>query len=213
MADNRKHQIGTSQGGSATLCVKVWGTAELSKQRLSRSSDGPKKLTPIGRMSSKSKRGSHGRRGSTELSAFHLSSRRGRGGGFDFDEASISARDLFSSTWRLLDEEERDFASALFLQCWWRRWLYRERPEMLAKYRVRTMTLLDALQTAVTAMCAVDATTGKTLFALAAKPRDEVERDMASELEFYKALSRRNSIAMLDEVRASDDVSHKDLTA
>ena len=52
------------------------------------------------------------------------------------DRGNISKakkRLIFLATWKMLDEAEREFAASLFVQVWWRRWLYRDRPDEMAK--------------------------------------------------------------------------------
>ena len=189
---DQEYKVATSSGRADSIRLKVWTTQDLEKKR-----PGPRKLVPFGRRGFKTK-GS--RRGKTEFSEFSL--RDGKIAGGDPD-ADFSQHEIFMATWKFLDEEEREFAAAFYLQCWWRRKLYADDPEMYARFRLETFSLLDALAASANAQPAVD-DDGRTVFAL-----PEKEPDPAAPLPTWYTTNRRNSQQVIDELFKDTDLTKR----
>ena len=97
----------------------MWTTTELEKDR------NKKKGPSVWRFGRQMKLRKSGRK-ATAFDAFDLTEAGG-------PISKAKKRLIFLATWKMLDEAEREFAASLFVQVWWRRWLYRDRPDEMAK--------------------------------------------------------------------------------
>ena len=110
----------TSTGRKDAIHVKVWTTTELEKDRHKKKERGG-----VWRFGRQMKLRKSARKG-TAFDAFDLTDAGG-------PISKAKKRLIFLATWKMLDEAEREFAASLFVQVWWRRWLYRDRPDEMAK--------------------------------------------------------------------------------
>lgn len=100
-------------------------------------------------------------------------------GGQQQDRPPPTDREILDATWKLLDQDERDFAATFYLQCWWRRFRYQKQPKKMAQFRTQTRSLSAATKACVKAQYSPDELTGKHVYVLEKKTQEEIDTEQA----------------------------------
>jgi len=153
--------VETSDGVTESMHLKVWTTSELRVEVKGRRVVGGVLRRKDRAKSSKA---------ATQCEPFNGLSERQRSAIFG---TGGDQRPVFEATWKFLDEEEREFASALYLQSWIRRILHDRNPLKFPPCR-KVTSLLSALARMVQAAFSFDFTLGRRVYVL---PKHE-EKEM-----------------------------------